>query len=248
MKISIDATTLRDALKAVSGLVDEVKLTIKTDGLSIIAMDKSNIAMVTLNLPKASAIEWETEATEEVDEILSLTLAGLVSVLKRCEKTDIVTLISDGSKLNITLTGGRKYKLPLLDIEDHDKQQKMPALTHKYSVVMNSAKLVNALEDCAITSGDSVEFIGAKTSFVMRAEGDTKLSIAEVTMGGGDVKIETEEVEVQCKFALEYLNKMVLKLGTAVKIKIAKEYPLVLEYKADKFEVSFILAPRVTND
>ena len=247
MKISIQAAILKDALKAVSGLVDEVKLTIKTDGLSIIAMDKSNIAMVTLELPKASAIEWETEATEEVDEILNMELAGLMTVLKRADKTDIITLVSDGARLNVSLTGNRKYKVPLLDLAE-DKTQKVPQLTHKYSVTIDSAKLVSALEDASITASDGVQFLGTKTSFVLKSEGDAKLSIAEVTLTGGDVKIETEEEKTACKFSTEYLNKMVLKLGTSVKLKLGEDYPLKLEYKTEKFEVAFILAPRVSNE
>lgn len=247
MRISIDAATLREALKAVSGLVDEVKLNLSAEELSIVAMDKSNIAMVTLHLPKASAIEWETEATAEADEILSLGLAGLLTALKRTEKSDIVTLVSDGSRLDITLTGGRKYKVPLLDLAD-DKPQKTPSLTHKYCVTTTTAKLANALEDVAITTSDSIAFIGTKTTFQLKSEGDTKLSIAEVTMQGADVKIETEEEKISCKYAVEYLNKMVLKLGAKVLVKTGNDYPLMLEYHTDKFQVGFLLAPRVAND
>ena len=253
MKISMDATTLRDALKAVSGLVDEVKITIKTDGLGITAMDKSNIAMVILNLPKTSALEWETEATGEMDEILVMELTGLLSVLKRTDKTDVVTLTSDGGRLDITLTGGRRYKIPLLDSTE-TPEQKLPKLEHKFEVVMTATKLADAIEDCAITNSDSIEFIGTKTSFVFRSEGDTKLSIAEVTMPGTAVKIETNEEKIRCKYSIEYLNKMMpagfLKTGTNVnvKLKTGNDYPLMLEYHAERFDVSFLLAPRVSND
>ena len=49
-KAVINAETLRDAIEAVSSLVDEVKFSISEKGVELKAVDPANVAMVSLKI------------------------------------------------------------------------------------------------------------------------------------------------------------------------------------------------------
>ena len=56
-KAVINAETLRDAIEAVSSLVDEVKFSISEKGVELKAVDPANVAMVSLKIG-AEAFEF----------------------------------------------------------------------------------------------------------------------------------------------------------------------------------------------
>ena len=67
-----------------------------------------------------------------------------------------------------------------------------------------------------------------------------------ITVKGEGVEINAESAQ-KAKFSIEYLNKMLLKIGDRVHVGLQADYPFWVEYKSDKFSLVFILAPRVDN-
>ena len=68
-----------EVISIISELVTEVKIKVNEDGLSIIAIDPANVALVSFILPKASFSQFEV--TKE--EILGVNLDSLRGILKR---------------------------------------------------------------------------------------------------------------------------------------------------------------------
>ena len=66
----------------------------------------------------------------------------------------------------------------------------------------------------------------------------------------GDIEITTNE-DINAKYSIEYLKKLIKggKLSDKVVIRWNTDYPLKLEYNVlDKLALSFILAPRISED
>ena len=69
-------------------------------------------------------------------------------------------------------------------------------------------------------------------------------------MKSNETLIETSG-KFKAKYSLEYLKKIIKasKLTDKVMIQFSKDYPLKVDYKViDKLGLTFILAPRVSND
>lgn len=242
MKITIDATTFKDAIKSISSIISEATLKITKDEMSLVAMDPANVAMVIFSMPSSAAIEWETiELKEGEVEKVTVNLVSLNGILRRTTKDDTLKLETTDNKLKIVISGYKDFSLPL--IADDLKEENIPKLEHKSTVTLPTKKLADAIEDCSIAH-DAVVFMLNKDKLVLTAEGDLKK--AEITLNTEDVKIQTES-EQKAKYAIEYLNKIVLPKETNIEVSLKTEYPLKLFYENKSYKLTFVLAPRVEN-
>lgn len=245
MKIKIDASMFREAMNAVSGLVDEITIQVTNEDMNILCMDPANVAMVSFNMPSSSAIEWECTTTEEEPvEKVCIKLTDLNTILRRTSKDDILNIETIDNQLQIGISGYKDFTIPLI-AEEESKEQKMPPLEHKAKVKMPTKKILDAIEDCSIAD-EGVIFSVSKDKLVLSAQGDMKK--AAITLEGEDVHIESE-ADQKVKFAIEYLRKMVLpKTATTVEVCLNTDYPLMLKYTAKGYKMEFLLAPRVENN
>ncbi len=79
MLVKLDnPTLLSKAIDLISELVTEVRIKITDVGLSIVAMDPANVAMVGFWLPKTVFSRFETG-----EEVLGVSLDNLKRILKR---------------------------------------------------------------------------------------------------------------------------------------------------------------------
>ena len=248
MRIAIDATLFKDCMKSVSALVDEIRVQFTKTEMKVVAMDPANIAMVVLTIPSTAAIEWQVEVAEgQTEEEVCFRLKELNAILKKTVKEDILKLNTDKNRLNIEISGYKKFSVPIIEPDDK-KQQRMPELSPKVTVKVPVKKLLDAIEDCAIAA-DSILFKADAKTMVLSAEGDmTKAAITlegqEVTVNGEFTK---EKGSYKGKYSIEYLNKIVAKVAETMTVAWSDDYPVTLQYKTATFSLLFILAPRVEN-
>ncbi len=246
-----DVSIVRDSLDSVSALITEGTFKINQNGLSLIAMDPTNSAMVIYNL-LASAFE-EYECTGEAK--MTLSIPYLVSILKRASSGDNVELklLDNSNVFTITMIGDskRKFTLPLL--ESYTQESKPPeklAEGFKAEVEVESLTIREGIKDAMMIS-DCVSFSCDGKTFTMQAMGDTnEVSLQLSEESPSLIKIHAEE-PVKSKYSVEFLDKMtkLSKVSKTVILKFANDYPLQLDYSAtDKLKVSFILAPRISVD
>jgi DNA polymerase III sliding clamp (beta) subunit (PCNA family) len=99
--------------------------------------------------------------------------------------------------------------------------------------------------------GDSVILEADAEGFTMKAKGDVRSSNFELKKNDkGLLKLETKKA-LKAQYPLEYLKKMVKagKVAKHVTLDFSSDYPLRLTFKSiDKMSLSFILAPRVSED
>lgn len=228
-----------EVISIISELVSEVKLKFSMQGMSIVAIDPANVALVSFNLP-ASAFS----ALEAGDEVLGVSLDNLRGVLRRCGQGSSLILKGGEGVLNIEIHDKitRKFSLALIDIDAEDKQ--VPNLDFSCKVEMNSVDFSETVEDCSVVA-DSCSFSCKEGKFISEAKG---LNSARSEFSGDEVKIEGGDGKA--RYSIEYLGKFAKasKLSDKVKINFSDDYPLKLEYKASALELVFVLAPRVESD
>ena len=124
-----DPKLLSDSVAIISELVTEVRIKVAKTGLSIIAVDPANVALVSLKIPHSAFSHFESE-----DENLCVNLEDLKQVLKRAEMGSTLTLQKEDNKLKLSIenTVKRNFHLALISLEQEEKR--IPELEFDSSV------------------------------------------------------------------------------------------------------------------
>jgi proliferating cell nuclear antigen len=242
MLVKLDHPKLfAEIIGIISEMVLEVRIKINSDGMSIIAVDPANVAMISFKLPATAFSQLEVDN----EEVLGVSLDSLKAVLRRCSATSnlIITREESSLKLEIIDKIKREFNLALIEIEGEEKQ--IPSLTFTSKVEMNSGDFVAAIEDCAVVA-DSCAFVTEPDKFLIQAKGS--LNSFKSQFSSDDLNMQAQEAT--SKYSLEYLQKMMkaTKLVDKVMINFSTDYPLKLEFNTPFVELGFVLAPRVETD
>ena len=222
----------------ISDLVLEVRIKVNKEGVSILAIDPANVAMISFKLPKAAFAEFEVEN----DEVLGVSLESLKAVLRRCSAHGVLVMKREENTLKIEIQDKikREFNLALIEIEDEEKE--IPMLEFASKIEMASADFAEAVEDCSVVA-DSCNFVSEPDKFMIQGKGS--LNSFKSEFSSDEVNIQAQEAT--SKYSLEYLQKMIkaTKITDKVGINFSNDYPLRLEFHTPFIELSFILAPRV---
>jgi proliferating cell nuclear antigen len=240
----IESEKLRNTLEAVSSIVDEAKIHLSPDGMSIRAVDPANVAMLTLNL-KSSAFE-EFTATEGE---LGVDLNRLNDILSMAERTEPVELELDeeSHKLMVRMSG-LTYKIALLDPASIRKEPKVPELDLPAKIVLSGNELRRAVKAAEKVS-DHMSMGVDGDIFYLEAEGDSDRMRLDILK---DQLISLEPADARSLFSLEYLSDMIKSAGKAneVTIELGKDFPVKISFQIAEGngDVGYLLAPRIESD
>ncbi|MEN7981915.1 MAG: hypothetical protein ABFQ65_00525 [Nanoarchaeota archaeon] len=240
MKVKLDnPLMLSKAVEIISELVSEVRLKVNEFGMSIVAIDPANVAMVGFKLPKSFFSMFEV-----TDEVLGVNLDDFKRILKRCGTKSSLILEKQENMLNIRIEDRilRNFSLGLINIESEDKE--MPSLEFSSRVEINSSDLIDSVEDCSIVA-EACSFIVGEGKFIIEAKG---LNSARAEFSGDEAQINAEDCK--SRYSLEYLSKFIkgCKLSEKTILNFAANHPLRMDLRDNGMELSFILAPRVETD
>jgi len=245
-KAIVSASTLRDALDSVSVLVDECKVRLNEDGLSIRAVDPANVGMVDLSLEAAAFESYEADGG-----VIGVNLARLEDIAGMGNAGDLVHLELDEEtrKLHIRIDG-LSYTLALIDPDSIRQEPDIPDLDLPAQIVVEGNQL-----DRGITAADMVsDHINLRVdedaeTFHIEAEGDTDDVDFEM---GPDALIDLEAGPADSLFSLDYLKDMnkAIPGDAEVTIELGEEFPVKLHYgfAEGMGNVTFMLAPRIQSD
>ena len=225
----------------ISDMVLEVRIKVNKEGMSIIAIDPANVAMISFKLPASAFSELEIDN----EEVLGVSLDSLKAVLRRIKSGSVLTITKQENELKLVINDKikREFNLALIEIEGEEKE--IPSLSFVSKIEISSVDFSEAVEDCSVVA-DSCSFISEPDKFIMHAKGS--LNSFKSEFSSDEVNIEAQEAN--SKYSLEYLQKMIkaTKLTDKAVINFSSDYPLKLEFNTPFIELSFILAPRVEND
>jgi proliferating cell nuclear antigen len=230
---------LANAVNIISDIVSEVKIKLTDEGVSIVAVDPANVAMVIFKLPKESFSQYEIGS-----DVWGVNLADLKQILRRASTSSSVCFEQEENMLKITIFDKvkRVFQLALVDVEGEEKDE--PTWEFATEVEMDSSNFTQAVEDCAIV-GDSCSLIAGSGFFVIEASG--ALNSARAEFSGDEAEIKGI---AKSKYSIEYLIKFAKasRIADKVSIKFSDNHPLRIDYAGDKMGIGFVLAPRVENE
>ncbi len=237
-----------DIIAIISELVLEARIKVNKEGLSIIAIDPANVALVSFKLPAEAFSQIEVD-----EEVLGISLDNLKSVLKRCSPGSSLILQTEENTLKIQIQDKikREFRLSLIEVETEEKT--MPNLEFLSRVEIPGRDLAESIEDCSIVA-DACTFITLENQFTIEAKGS--LNSAKSDFSSDEVRIEAQlgeggaGKEIKSRYSLDYLQKFIKATRITEKaiINFSTDYPLKLEFKTPRMELSFVLAPRVETE
>ena len=226
-------------LSIISEIVNEVRIKLTAEGMSIVAVDPANVAMILFKLPKESFSQYEAGS-----EVWGVNLSDLKLILRRASNSSSIVFEQEENQLKISIFDKvkRVFNMSLIEIESEEKNE--PSLEFSCRVEISSDNLSQALEDCSVVA-DACTFITGKDFFIL--EGKGSLNSSHTEFSGDEAKITGMG---KSKYSLEYLIKFIkaIKISEKAIIQYAEDYPLRLDFPGNEAGLGFILAPRVEND
>lgn len=230
-----------EIISIVSELVLEVRLKVNKEGLSLIAIDPANVAMVMFNLPSQAFSEFEVDS----EEVLGVSLESLKAVLRRIKTGSVLVIAKQENELVLQIKDKvkREFNLALIEIEGEEK--KIPSLEFVSKIEMSSTDFSEAIEDSSVVA-DSCSFISEPDKFIIKAKGALNSFKSEFSSDESSITAQT----ASSKYSLEYLQKMTkaTKITDKVIINFSSDYPLKLDFVTPFIQLFFILAPRVEQE
>ncbi|MGB0653083.1 MAG: proliferating cell nuclear antigen (pcna) [Thermoplasmatota archaeon] len=243
-KAQVKAETLKTVLEAVHTLVDEAKIQVSPDGISLKAVDPAHVAMVDLSLGKGAFTEYKG-----ADLDLGIDLDKLKDILKLAGSGDAIGLEykEDAHRLVFKI-GHLTRRMALVDTQNMT-DPKVPNLNLPNEVRVMASELMQGIKASDAVS-DHIKLIAEGTTFELVAEGDTDQ--VHLKLEGDDlVAIEATE-RSQSMFSLDYFSNMVkaVKAGESITLHLGSDYPVKMEFDiADgSGHIVYLLAPRIESE
>ncbi len=242
----VSASTLQATLDSVGVLVDECKIHLNEDGLTIKAVDPANVGMVDMRLDEAAFESYETDGG-----VIGVNLVRLMDIAGMASGDQLVHLQLDEEtrKLHISIDG-LEYTLALIDPESIREEPDLPDLDLPATIVVEGRDI-----DRAVTAADMVSdhielgVDAAEEVFYVSAEGDTDDVHLEL---GTDDLISLEAGDAASLFSLDYLKDMnkAIPSDAEVTIELGEEFPVKMHFDVAQGDgvVTYMLAPRIQSN
>lgn len=241
-----EAPALKSAIDCIVSLVEEGQFEVKADGLHLMAMDPSQISMVSFTMPKAAFVEYAVSEERK----LGIDIGQFSSVLSRGKKGETAELAVEDGRLVVRFSGEkhkRTFKMPL--IESGDRAQREPKIEFKSYATVRADALKETLKDAKLISSH-VRLQLTPQQFLVDVRGENGEVKAEFDQGSGDVAELHTAAPVKATFPLQYLEDMVKATsgGSMVRINLETDRPLKLEYEVEGTKIVYYLAPRIETE
>jgi len=245
-KAIVNASTLRDSLDAVSVLVDECKIRLNEEELSIRAVDPANVGMVDLTLEAAAFESYEADGG-----VIGVNLDRLEDIAGMAESDDLVHLKLDEEtrKLHIEVEG-LSYTLALIDPDSIRQEPDIPDLDLPAEITLEGAQLNRGIKAADMVSDHiRLRVDEGDETFHIEAEGDTDDVDLELTSEG---LIALQAGPADSLFSLDYLKDMnkAINADAEGRVELGEEVPVKLHYEFAEGlgNVTFMLAPRIQSE
>lgn len=239
----VSSGTLLAALDPVGVLVDECKIRLEDDGLTIRAVDPANAGMVDLELDREAFESYETDGG-----VIGVDLVRLEDIASMANADDLVHLELDEQtrKLHIRIDG-LEYTLALIDPDSIRQEPDIPDLDLPATIVCEGRDIDRATTASDMVSDHIAFGVDSENElFYVDAEGDTDDVHFELD---SDDLISLTPGEAHSLYSLDYLKKMnkAIPSDAEVTIDLGEEFPVQLGFEiADgQGTVTFMLAPRI---
>ena len=224
------------AIDAISSFISEGNFRFNDNGISLKAVDPSQIVLVNFLMQKTAFDKFEVEPT-----FAGLDLIELNKIMARALSNDKMVLKLDDSELKLKFEGeiSRSFSLPLLDVSEEDV--KMPSPDFDASVDISARIIKEALKDASLF-GSSVVLRVKEGEMTIEARGSsgTLHTVAKASKG---IIIKSKS-EVVSKYSLVFLQNIVkdAEPDQKVLLELKNDAPMRVSYKLGPAKIEFYLA------
>ncbi len=241
LNAEIKSEVLKELVEIVGTIVDEVKINLDEDGLSLKAVDPAHVAMVDLSLNEDAFESYEAEETE-----IGLNLNKVDQFLKLSKSGDIIELDHDEEENRLTMKTNRiTRKMALLDTAGMTDPN-VPSLDLPLNLKIKGRYLLNGVKASENIS-DHISITANPDGFEIFSEEDedtVRLSLSE-----DDLEELNANEEVRSLFALDYFSSMVkcVSKDAILDIELGADYPIKIQFDfaEGNGDVRYLLAPRI---
>ncbi len=240
----VKAEVLKEIVDVVSTLVDEAKVNVGKEGLSIKAVDPAHVAMVDLTLDRSAFESYRADEAE-----LGLDMDKVKEILKLARAGEVISLAHDEDKNRLVVhVGNTTRRMSLVDTAGMS-DPKVPNLNLPAKIAVRAEELRQGIRASESVS-DHIALNASPDAFEIVSEGDTD------TVNHRVPKDLLEEISckepVRSLFPLDYFSNMVKAITSAptVILFLGNDYPVKMEFKiaGGKGDVRYLLAPRIESE
>jgi proliferating cell nuclear antigen PCNA len=239
MKLMVPVEKIRKFTDLIGSINDEVILNISDQGLNVVAVDKSSVAMITATLKPDAFGLLPSEPVK-----FAIDVPKFDKALRLAKAGDIITLTPSESELTIDIGKDMVMTNRLLNI-DMNRIPKMPEIAYSSAFTVNASELqriVRASDGIAPALTLSISHKGCE----LFSKGDT--SSVSLTLDAESV--DFTEGEYFSTVGLEYINAItrVMAGSDSVYIELNQDYPVSFRLNTEDMDVKFLIAPRIDRD
>jgi proliferating cell nuclear antigen len=267
----LEGNVLKKVMASIKDLVSDANFDCSSTGISLQAMDSSQVSLVALFL-RAEGFE-HFRADRNLS--LGINLGSMDKILKCAGNDDIITLKAEDEGDNVGFmfespkqTRVSHFSLKLMDIDS--EHLGIPDTDYQCVVKMPATEFQRICREITVI-GDTVKISASKEGVKFSVAGDMGTG-SIVLKNNPSVDEEDEQIEIKLEeevnltFALRYLNYFAkaTSLSGFVTLKMSPDVPLVVEYKIqtkkkkdedededdedDLGHLRFYLAPKIEED
>ena len=244
----VPVDVLKGAIEPVYALVDECKVRLTDDSLTIRAVDPANVGMVDIELDASAFESYNVEG----DLLIGINLDRLTDVLSMGSSGEFVSLGLDeeARKLEMEITE-LSYTMSLIDPDTIRQEPDIPDLELPARIVLAGDDLSHGIKAADLVSEHIRLVVDEQAKeFHIKAEGDT--DDIDLTLGDDELLAANVDDDANSLFSLEYLKDMSTPMGsdTSVALLVGTEFPMKMRYSLQNghVEVVNMLAPRISSE
>jgi proliferating cell nuclear antigen len=256
-EITTDGATIKPFLNAISRVVDEAKVHIDEDGLSVRAVDPANVFMgdVTLQAGAFESYDLSEEST------IGVPLGNLQSAVRRARKGSDDELTLSVQQRRLTATVARGYEntdvvsqstMDLIDPDSIRQEPDIPELDRDVSLSIDAGAFTDAL---SYAVGGPSEQVWFKTQQVNQHATALYLS-GETDVMSESVAISDVDTDATCEavYSYDYMKQVLGGIGDVepetITVLFDDEFPITVGMESEDrpFKAQYFLAPRVQSD
>ncbi|MCE4627668.1 MAG: DNA polymerase sliding clamp [Desulfurococcales archaeon] len=241
-----DAKSFREIVDTLAKLMEEARFTITSDGIKVVGMDSSKMALIDIFMPRDAFLEYEVaEDREEV--YLGVNLSSLSQMLKKGKKGEPITFMvaDDRALIRIDSVVVKKFLVPNIEVLIEVPEEIRLEFDVEASVISDSLK--KALRDVEIV-GEVVEFEATEDSLIIKSRGEGAKARTIFTRDSPALTYLEVRAPSKSAYELAYLKNILnlTKIADSVDIRFSTDKPLELVFKTPgpgELTVRYLLAP-----
>ncbi len=243
-KAKVKASVLKSIIEAAAPLVDEIKLRVTPEGVSVRTVDPAHVAMVDISLGAKAFQEYKATDLE-----LGIDLDKLKEILALGTGDEVINLEFKEDQNRLVLSMGNLVRRMSLIDASGMPDPKVPNLNLPNKVRIKTSELLQGIKASKSIS-DHLALVADDASFEVIAEGDTDTVNLKLTK---NQLVELKATErTKSLFSLDYFSNLVKAADGAsdVTLNLGSDYPVRVEFDIAETHghVTYLLAPRIENE